>query len=261
VDCDAGLEPENDAGGRAGGGFMHRVLIADDMAPDSNLKSEQEVIAHYSKLYPNTDFAVGCAFMYRLIKLLRSQGYQVDPANTPAEALRLAAAKSYNVIVLDLGWWTQKKGDDKKMVLGFQIADNMRARSPAQILMFSNRFFDDEALARTAAEKGCLPVYKSYDDVGAKSLLVTIRWAVLRKTVAATVRDQGKFISLRMYRRLSNVLLGSIISAVALLFVAVALAVFKRTSARMVASVFGTVTTFVNGAIYRFVSEYRKSMG
>jgi CheY-like chemotaxis protein len=240
---------------------MYRVLIADDQVPDSNLKSEQEVLAHYSSLYQDTKFGAGFAFMYRLMNLLRSQGFRVDQANTPAEALRLATSESYNVIVLDLGWWTVKNMSfDEKMVLGFPLADEIHAKSPAQILMFSSRFFDDEALARTAAEKGCLPVYKSYDDVGAKNLLVTIRWSVLRKTEAARVRDEGKFISLRMYRQLSNVLLGSIISAVALLFAAVALAVFQKTSASIVASAFGTVTTFVNGAIYRFVSEYRRSM-
>lgn len=243
---------------------MYRVLIADDQAPDSSLTSEQEVLAHYSSLYQDTqfaaEFAAGCAFMYRLMNLLRSQGYRVDHANTPAEALRLAAAESYNVIVLDLGWWTVKNmSHNEKMVLGFRIAEELRAKSPAQILMFSSRFLDDEDLARTAAEKDCLPVYKSYDDVAAKSLLVTIRWVSLRKTAAATVRDERKFISLRMYRRLSNVLLGSIISAVALLFVAVVLAVFQKTPESIVASVFGTVTTFFNGAIYRFVAEYRKS--
>lgn len=239
---------------------MHRVLIADDMAPDSSLTSEEKVSEYYSRLHPGTDFADGCVFLYRLLNLLRNQGYSIDIANTPADALRLAASESYDVIVLDLGWWTLRDISlDEKMVLGFRLADEIRKKSRAPILMFSNRFAQDETLARTAAEKGCLPVYKSYDKVGEQSVLVTIRWAVFQQTLDVTVGNELKFISLRMYRQLSNVLLGSIISAVALLFVAVVLAVFQKTSASIVASIFGTVTTFLNAAIYWFVSQYRKS--
>jgi CheY-like chemotaxis protein len=240
---------------------MYRVLIADDQVPDKDLKSEQEVLEHYTKLYSDANFAAGFGFMYRVVKLLRDQGYAVDCANTPDEAVRRASAETYSVIVLDLGWYTvEKMGYDEKMVHGFLMAEQIRAKSWAPILMYSNRFFDEEDLARTAAEKGCLPVYKSYDEVGAKSLLVSIRWAALRRDSAAMVRDAQLFVSLNMYRRLSNVLLGSIISGVALLLVSIALAAFQKTTETIVASVFGTFTTFANGAIYRYVSAYRKTM-
>ncbi len=239
---------------------MSRVLIADDMVPDRGLTSVEEVRAHYSRLYPGEDFADGAAFVYGLLNLLRSEGYTVDLANTPAQASRLVGSKTYDVIVLDLGWWTIKgMSHEEKMVLGFKMADEIRAKSSAQILMFSNRFFKDERLARTAAEKGCLPVFKSYNDVSAESILVTIRWASFRKNHDEALRGDRKLFDLGMYKRLSRVLLGSIILAAVLLFFAVPIAVFQQTRVSIVASIFGTVTTFLNGAIYWYVNAFRKS--
>jgi uncharacterized Tic20 family protein len=63
-----------------------------------------------------------------------------------------------------------------------------------------------------------------------------------------------------MYKRLSSVLPGTIIAAVILLLVSVALAAANLTKANMISSVFGAVCTFMNGAIYKYVSEYRKSI-
>jgi CheY-like chemotaxis protein len=243
---------------------MFSVLIADDMVPDRSLTSEENVREHYSSLYPGTEFADGAVFVYKLLNLLRSEGYSVDLANTRADALRLAASESYDVIILDLWWWAEKeiKSDDEKKVLGFQMADEiLRANPSEQILMFSSRFFQDAGLAKTAAEKGCLPVFKSYNDVSAKSLLVTIRWVLFRKACAERVLDQVKLISLKTFRQLSTFLLCSIISATVLLFFAVLLALFKKTDASIVASIFGTVATFLNGGIYWLLSGYhRKSI-
>jgi hypothetical protein len=239
---------------------MFRLLIADDQVPDSNLASEQEVLEHYSKRYKDSGFAAGFVFIYKLMKFLKAQNYEVDSANTPSKAIELVKSRTYDVIILDLGWWTiESMAYDDKMILGWRIAKDIQQNSPAQILMFSNRFYENQELANTTAEMGCLPVYKSYDDAGMKNLLVTTRWATLRKPLGQVISDETKAYSFRMYRRFSNVLLGAIISSVILLLVSVALAAANKTPANVITSVFGVVITFVNGAIYKYVSEYRKS--
>jgi len=126
--------------------------------------------------------------------------------------------------------------------------------------MFSSRFLEKEELAKTAAEAGCLPVYKSYDDECAKHLLVTLRWAVLRGSSAFSPGVERKVIALNMYRRLSNVLLYTVVASAALLLLAVALVILRHDRATLITSVFGFVSTFMNGAIYGFVSKYRKDM-
>jgi len=239
---------------------MFRLLIADDQVPDSKLGSEREVRDHYLERYRDPGFSEGFVFIYRLVNFLKENNYKVDVADTPAAALELVKKYTYDVIVLDLGWWTiDGMAYDDKMRLGWQMAEEIRKTSPAQILMFSNRFYKDETLAKTTAEMGCLPVYKSYDDVCARNLLVTIRWATLRKPLAQVISEETKAYSFRMYRRLSSVLLGAIVSSVALLLVSVSLAALQKTPETVIASVFGTVSTFMNGAIYKYVSEYRKS--
>jgi len=59
-------------------------------------------------------------------------------------------------------------------------AASQERRPSAQIIMFSHQFYENQELAATAAEKGCLPVYKTYDDACARNLLVTVKWAANR---------------------------------------------------------------------------------
>src|SRR2546423_10800041 len=148
---------------------MTRILIADDLIPERSFSSDQEVRNHYLMKYKDDRNAVELAewfvFFRKLMLLLRERGYEVDGANTPVTALDFVKRNTYDAIVLDLGWYTlENMSYDDKMLLGFSIADQIRQYSPAQILMFSNRFPERSDLAATAAEKGLLPVYKSHDE-------------------------------------------------------------------------------------------------
>ena len=241
---------------------MQRVLLADDQVPDSKLSSDEEIRHHYTTLYKDKEFAEGFVFIRKIINLLKARGYHVDSADTPAKVLDLVKRETYNVVILDLGWYTAENIPyDDRMILGWQLAAEIHRNSSAQVLMFSNRFFEDQELSRTAAEKGCLPVYKSYDEACARNLIVTVRWAMLQKNPAETLSDEQKIYSFRMYRRLSNVLLASIIASLLLLLFTVGLVVTNQTASTIASSVFGVVATFVNGAIYKYVAEYKKSIG
>jgi hypothetical protein len=240
---------------------MQRLLIADDQVPDSNLSSENEIRDHYARLYRDQGFAEGFVFLRKLINLLRARGYNVDCANTPDKVIDLVKTETYNVVVLDLGWYAiDNMPKDDKMILGWELADEIQRNSSARILMFSNRFYEDQELARTAAEKGYLPVYKSYDDACARNLLVTIRWAALQKSHTETLSEEQKIYSFRMYRRLSNVLLASIISSLVLLLITVILVVTNKTETTIASSIFGVIATFVSGVIYKYVDAYKKNI-
>jgi hypothetical protein len=67
------------------------------------------------------------------------------------------------------------------------------------------------------------------------------------------VTEEQKIQALRMYSRLSNVLLVSVISGVILHFVTVipAVAIPTKPIATVASSIFGVVSTFVSGAIYK----------
>jgi len=237
---------------------MSKVLLADDQVPKADLASEDEVRHYYLDRYKDPGFAEGFVFLYNVIRMLKSQGYEVNGINSPDGVLKEAENGEYDVIVLDLGWWTVKDmAHDDKMLLGWKLADQIRQHSAAPVIMFSNRFFEDQDLARTAAEKGLLPVYKSYDDACMKQIAVTIRSAVMTKSVKETLRDEQRLYAFKMYRRLSAVLLGAITASVALLLISVTLAVVKSTTASIISSVFGFVLTFINGAVFRYIRQYR----
>ena len=241
---------------------MSIVLIADDQVPKGDLGSEDEIRRYYLDEYKDPEFAEGFVFLYKMIRTLKSQGYKVDAVSRPGDVLKSVQSEQYDAIVLDLGWWTVRDMVyDDKMVLGWSIAEQIKEHASSPIIMFSNRFFEDQDLARTAAEKGLLPVYKSYDDVCIRQVLVTIRYAVMTKPVKPikeAVLDEQRVYAFKMYRRLSTVLLGAIIASVALLLVSVTLAVVKLATASIVSSVFGFVLTFINGAVFRYVRQYKK---
>jgi hypothetical protein len=244
---------------------MSRLLIADDLIPDSKLSSDKEVYDHYSTVFKDDphvrELADWFVFFRRLVLLFRERGCDVDTANTPASALDLAKRHTYDAIVLDLGWYTvEHMPYDDKMLLGFSIADQMRQHCSAPILMFSNRFVERNELATTAAEKGLLPIYKSHDQSCIYHLLVTINWLTNRRTLAERMRDERKVYDLRMYRRLSEILLASIAFSVILLGITSITVLMKYADVQLVSSLFGIVSTALSGIIYKYVVEYRKSI-
>lgn len=254
---------------------MTRVLLADDQAPDPKFDhlSDAELRQHYLEKYDDQGFAEGFVFLRELARRLGELGYEVDCANTPEEAVRQCAKHDniYDVVILDLGWYTVTTMlYDQRMRLGWKIADDVRQHQSAPILMFSNRFLKDDRLAQTTAEKGLLPVYKTSDAACADHLLVTVRWAASTRSAAELLEQQRKLLelrvaqeerlrSLRMYRWLSEILLGSIVLSVALIAVTVVfMLVYPDRDAAGVSSVLGLLSTFISGVVYQFIRYYRR---
>lgn len=239
---------------------MIKVLIADDQVPKRGLGSEAKIKSYYFKKYKDIEFAEGFVFFSKLIRTLKSQGYKVDAVNKQTDVIKAVKNVEYDVIVLDLGWWTETKLlYDDKMVLGWELNEQIQKLTAAPVIMVSNRFFDDHELARTATEKGLLPLYKSYDEACIRQIVVAIRYAVFVKPpIKETVITEHKKYAFKMYKRLSVILLGAIMASVTLLLISVAFAVINPTSASIISSVFGFVLSFINGAIYRYIQQYKK---
>jgi CheY-like chemotaxis protein len=256
---------------------MTRVLLADDQAPDPKMDhlSDAELGQHYLEKYKDREFAEGFVFLRELVKKLGEHGYKVDCVNTPEEAVKQCADRGniYDAIILDLGWYTiTTMSYNQRMLLGWEIADALRQHQSAPILMFSNRFLQDERLAQTTAEKGLLPVYKTSDAACADHLLVTVRWAASSRSAAELIEQQRKLLelrvaqeeklkSLRTYRRLSDILLGSIVLSLALIAVTVVfMLVYPDKKAAGVSSVLGLLSTFISSVIYQFIRYYRRGV-
>jgi CheY-like chemotaxis protein len=213
---------------------MVRVLFADDQVPDAKLVSDDQIRSHYAKLYPNPpDFADGFVFMRHMVKRLQDEAYEVAAAATPNEVRRLIRDRAYDVVVLDLCWYAAGSRHDATATdLGWQLAQQVKSAAPsAQIIMFSHQFYENQELAATAAEKGCLPVYKTYDDACARNLLVTVKWAANRVSAQTGRIEELKDFDLGEYKLLSRLLLVSIAAAIALLLVSVLFVVVNLTAA------------------------------
>ena len=256
---------------------MTRVLLADDQAPDPKMYhfSDAELRLRYLEEYKDEEFAEGFVFLRGLVKKLGDHGYNVDCANTPEQAVKHCAERgnTYDAIILDLGWYTITTIPyNQRMRLGWKIADVLRQYQSAPILMFSNRFLEDERLAQTTAEKGLLPVYKTSDAACADHLLVTVRWAACSRSAAELIEQQrellelrvvqeAKLRSLRTFRWLSDILLGSIVLSVALIAVTVVFTlVHPQGEFASVSSILGLLSTFISSVIYQFIRYYRRDI-
>jgi CheY-like chemotaxis protein len=248
---------------------MQRVLVADDQLPNSRLVSDQAIRNRYTKLYNDTEFAEGFVFLRKVVTLLKARGYSVDSASTPDQLRALVKNNAYDVVVMDLCWFTAEKASPSdRQVLGWQLAEEIGLNSSAQIIMFSHKFYDDPDLATVAADKGCLPVYKSYDEACARNLLVTVRWATRQKATQGASNDEARLsaqkerdFALRMYRWLSYVLLASVASGLLLLLVTLALVVMNQTTSVIATSILGAFATFVNAIVYTAIGYYKRSLG
>ena len=278
---------------------MTLVLLADDQAPDPKLGhlSDAELRRHCLEEYKDllaeekisdagkADFAEGFVFFRKLVNQLLEEGYAVDCVTSPEEAIEKAKSNVYDVIILDLGWFTVRtKPYEEKMLLGWKIADDLRQQhQSAPILVFSNRFWKETPRAQTTAQKGLLPVYKTNDEACASHLLVTVRWAAYapkmleeRRKLAEQLATERRLVleerqrvveleakasSLQTSQRLSLILLGSIVLNVALIAVTVVfMLVYPDREVAKVPSVLGLLSTLISGGIFAYIRYYRRGL-
>jgi hypothetical protein len=82
-----------------------------------------------------------------------------------------------------------------------------------------------------------------------------------RKLLELRVEQEEKLRSLRTYRWLSDILLGSIMLSVALMAVTVVfMLVYNDKNAAGVSSVLGLLSTFISSVIYQFIRYYRRGV-
>lgn len=169
--------------------MVKRILLADDQVPDSVLRTRDAVRDFYTKKYRDPEFAQGFVFLFDLIAELRDNAYQVVAVNDIESIESAVATGEFDAIVLDLGWWTDESMPyDERMSKGWELAERLKAKSSAPIVMFSNRFPEKNNLADVAAAAGLLPAFKSYDVNCIKSLLVTLKYV----TTATPLRHPAK---------------------------------------------------------------------
>jgi hypothetical protein len=162
--------------------MIKKILLADDQVPDPVLQTREQVRAFYTERYNDPGFAEGFVFLFELLAELRDNAYEVTAVNRIEDVGPAAEAAEFHAIVLDLGWYTDATTPyAERMAKGWEIAERLKARSAAPIVMFSNRFPEKNNLAEIAAEAGLLPVYKSYDANCIKNLLVTLKYVTTAK--------------------------------------------------------------------------------
>jgi hypothetical protein len=158
-----------------------KVLFADDQIPDDDIP-DGDIISVMSKRYPNSPkFCKGFWNMRQTVKILRSGGYDVSIANTKRKALNLIKATHFDIAIVDLMWAADKDIPFDRDNAGWEISHEIEEVDKAtntftfQIIC-SSRFNKKPEIAKDAANRSKLPVFKSYNEAGGQSLLAAVNF-------------------------------------------------------------------------------------
>jgi CheY-like chemotaxis protein len=113
-------------------------------------------------------------------QLLENMDHEVDTATTYAHAIELAKNQSYDIAVIDLGWFTDMtSGIQNNRLLvekgGFRIADEVQKMHPnTQLILYSSRI-DDPDIREAAIQKRMLCIQKSFNETSRQSLASMVK--------------------------------------------------------------------------------------
>jgi CheY-like chemotaxis protein len=113
-------------------------------------------------------------------QLLLSMDHTVDTATTYTTALDLSKENSYDIAVIDLGWYTDRSSGiqhDKELLErgGFRIADEVRKKNPdTKLILYSSRI-DKPEIKETAIKKKMLCIQKSFNETSRQSLASMVK--------------------------------------------------------------------------------------
>jgi hypothetical protein len=148
------------------------------------LRTREAIRSFYQRKYQDPGFVEGFVFLFDLLGELRDNAYRVTAVNNVQGIDAALDTDEFDAIILDLGWWTESTIPyEERMSKGWGVAEGLKKKSSAPIIMFSNRFPEKNNLAEIAAANGLFPAFKSYDANCIKSLLVTLKYMVTSKPV------------------------------------------------------------------------------
>ena len=113
-------------------------------------------------------------------KALKEMAHEVIAVATFDEAIQLAQNESFDIAVVDLGWFTDLSLKNKMTTediafAGWPILDLIQTKNPNTIrILYSNRT-DQHEIMQTATEKGIYCVQKSFSQEGRLLLANTVK--------------------------------------------------------------------------------------
>ncbi len=171
------------------------LLFADDYIPDDNL-SDNDIKTDQSR------------FMRQTVQALRSVDYEVTVARTHEEALNLIKKLHFDIAIIDLHWSDKSIPNADRLTYGWNISDaidemDKKLSKKTLQIIYSAQFQYDPSISTRAAEKGKLPLYKTYGEVDPHALKAVVRFIEKNLTIPS-VKEQFDHDRINELRQLLN---------------------------------------------------------
>lgn len=238
-----------------------KILIADDQIPDESIPEEKilEVIgSRYSGANPG--FINAFAFMRKMVNRLRDSGLEVDTCNEVSQVENMLSIHEYDIAIIDLGWYGDNHiKESERRFKGWEIVDHIQSSHPKlPVIMYSNRFLDNDDIAMGAAERKVLPIYKNYKDTCITNLIAAIKF--IEKSNEETITTKLNSVDFETYTVLSKITITLFVVALIFIVIGVSLIFLKKLEVGIMTSVVSIFTSVMSGLFWKYLVKIRKNI-
>ena len=260
-----------------------KVLFADDQIPDADIPNSDIISImtnrYLNERYPQVDSKDIEHFqsMRDAVKVLRVGGYDVSFANTKRKALDLIHETHFDIAIVDLRWYfdmdvpeEDKENTGWALCNAIEEADRKATSTSTFQIVCSSRFDKNPDIAMIAAQRFKLPVFKSYNEAGSKSLLASLKFiekymSSPREVALNAVKDYWKSAQKALdeaqtkERRWSAITIVFVALSVILTFVAVLAVLFGYAQAGTLPSISSAITSVVSALLLRQLKQMQQN--
>lgn len=251
-----------------------KILFADDQIPnedDTGNLTDDDIKKMLKAKYPNWPEEIRNHFpiMRKAVMTLRDAGYDVKVAQTYKDAIDLVNKEHFDIAIIDMGWKTDLEVEyQKRYNAGWGICedidktDNKLKCMPTKKIIYSERFKDDPTISIDAAEKGILPLYKIYGEVGHYALKATVKFIEQHlKNPQATIEKRKKEYweeELEQYKKLSKYTQIFVALSIFLLFSGAIVAIFGNLRIGTLTSISSILTGTISALLFSRLDKKQK---
>ncbi|TET11118.1 MAG: response regulator [Candidatus Thorarchaeota archaeon] len=256
---------------------MIRILFADDQIPEYDI--------------PESKISQDEREMRKAVQKLKDAGYHVDVARTLKESIDQVKKKRYDIAIIDLGWYYDKSvSSSEQPTAGWEICRAVTEANEALLaskltkgrmkptfqIMHSQRLMGDATITMTAASRGALPVFKSYNQASHEALVAAVKFVEenaieksieeVRKTLAIRIASKTTEMMMQQLgtpleeqRKWFNLTFTFVAASVALLLIGVITVIFGNLPVGTLSSLGSIISGIISALLFRHLHKSQAS--
>ena len=126
------------------------------------------------------------------------------------------------------------------------------------VIMYSNRFLENDDIALGAANRKVLPIYKNYKDTCITNLIAAIKF--IEKSREETIGSKVNEVDLNTYTILSKITISLFVVAVIFVVIGISLLFSGSIEAGVMTSAVSIFSSVMSGLFWKYLSKIRQNI-